>query len=201
MPKITHTIPHIELCLWYSEAIQGQETDSRRIVLYSLILPNPSIHPLQNQRFSNRRGPRNKFQTSLFKSTKVVASMASSRPRRNKKELSLRTGRGHSAALYYSHTKVKTVKRHLQLTSKEKFTSHSLRIYNHHVGIWRQNDVVSMSMRRDHVVSTLIRRHFYVMCPLGRTFRNELTVNISLDAQSYRSPDDLHEFINDLDLI
>ena len=42
MPKTTHTIPHIELCLWYSEAIQGQETDSRRIVLYTLIFPSPS---------------------------------------------------------------------------------------------------------------------------------------------------------------
>ena len=24
-----------------------------------------------------------------------------------------------------------------------------------------------MSMRRHHVASTLVRRHFYVMCPLG----------------------------------
>ena len=36
------------------------------------------------------------------------------------------------------------------------------------VGIWCQNDVVSTSMRHNHVASTLIRRHFYVMCPLGR---------------------------------
>ena len=35
------------------------------------------------------------------------------------------------------------------------------------VGMWCQNDVVSTSMRRHHVVSTLIRPHFYVMCPLG----------------------------------
>ena len=35
------------------------------------------------------------------------------------------------------------------------------------VGIWCQNDVVSTSMRRDHVASMLIRRHFYVMCLLG----------------------------------
>ena len=35
------------------------------------------------------------------------------------------------------------------------------------MGIWCQNDVVSTSMRRHHVASTLIRRHFYVMCPLG----------------------------------
>ena len=46
MPTTTHTIPHIELCLWYSEAIQGQETDSRRIVLYTLIFPSQSI-PIQ----------------------------------------------------------------------------------------------------------------------------------------------------------
>ena len=36
------------------------------------------------------------------------------------------------------------------------------------VGIWCQNDVVTTSMRRHHVASTLIRRHFYVMCPLGK---------------------------------
>ena len=35
------------------------------------------------------------------------------------------------------------------------------------VGIWCQNDVVSTSMQHHHVASTLIRRHFYVMCPLG----------------------------------
>ena len=35
------------------------------------------------------------------------------------------------------------------------------------MGIWCQNDVVSTSMRRYHVASTLIRRHFYVMCLLG----------------------------------
>ena len=28
------------------------------------------------------------------------------------------------------------------------------------MGIWCQNDVVSTSMRRHHVASTLIRRHF-----------------------------------------
>ena len=38
------------------------------------------------------------------------------------------------------------------------------------VGIWCQNDVVSTSMRRNHVASTLIRRHFHVMCPLGSQF-------------------------------
>ena len=31
----------------------------------------------------------------------------------------------------------------------------------------RQNDVVSTSMRRDHVASTLIRRNFDVVCLLG----------------------------------
>ena len=35
------------------------------------------------------------------------------------------------------------------------------------MGIWCQNDVVSTLMRRNHVASTLIRRHFYVMCPLS----------------------------------
>ena len=31
------------------------------------------------------------------------------------------------------------------------------------MGIWCQNDIVSMSMRCNHIASTLIRRHFYVM--------------------------------------
>ena len=31
---------------------------------------------------------------------------------------------------------------------------------NNPVGIWCQSDVVSTSMRRHHVASTLIRRHF-----------------------------------------
>ena len=35
------------------------------------------------------------------------------------------------------------------------------------LGIWCQNDVVSTSMRRNHVASTLVRRHLYFMCPLG----------------------------------
>ena len=35
------------------------------------------------------------------------------------------------------------------------------------VCIWCQNDAVLTSMRRNYVASTLIRRHFYVMCSLG----------------------------------
>ena len=35
------------------------------------------------------------------------------------------------------------------------------------VSIWCQNGVVSTSIRRHHVASTLIRRHFHIMCPLG----------------------------------
>ena len=34
-------------------------------------------------------------------------------------------------------------------------------------GTQHQNDVVSTSMLRDHVASTLIRHHFNVVCPLG----------------------------------
>ena len=34
-------------------------------------------------------------------------------------------------------------------------------------GIWCHNDVGSKSMRRHHVASTLIRRHFGTKCPLG----------------------------------
>ena len=40
------------------------------------------------------------------------------------------------------------------------------------VGILCQNDVVSTSMRRDHVASTLIRRHFHTKCPLGTFFES-----------------------------
>ena len=43
------------------------------------------------------------------------------------------------------------------------------------VGTQRENDVVSTSMRRDHVASTLIRRHFHfdVVCLLGFRLRTE----------------------------
>ena len=41
----------------------------------------------------------------------------------------------------------------------------------HPAGTQHQNDVASTSMRRDHVASTLIRRHFNVMCPLGMYFQ------------------------------
>ena len=34
-------------------------------------------------------------------------------------------------------------------------------------GLWCQNDVVLTSMRRNHVASTLIRRHFHTKCPMG----------------------------------
>ena len=34
---------------------------------------------------------------------------------------------------------------------------------------YKLNNVVLTSMRRDHVASTSVRRHFYVMCLLGAT--------------------------------
>ena len=37
----------------------------------------------------------------------------------------------------------------------------------HPADIWYENDVVLTSMRRDHVASTLIQRHFGTKCPLG----------------------------------
>ena len=42
-------------------------------------------------------------------------------------------------------------------------------------GIWCQNDVVLTSMRRTHVASTLIRRHFRTKCPLGMWFAHRIT--------------------------
>ena len=44
-------------------------------------------------------------------------------------------------------------------------------------GTQHQNDVVSTSMRRDHVASTLIRHHFNVVCLLGVKWRNLLKSN------------------------
>ena len=41
-------------------------------------------------------------------------------------------------------------------------------VVDYPAGTQYQNDVVSTSMRRDHVASTLIRRHFNVVCPLGK---------------------------------
>ena len=52
------------------------------------------------------------------------------------------------------------------------------------VDIWCQNDVVSTSMRRNHVASTLIRRHFYVMCPLG-SFREEYMELIQVNIEFF----------------
>ena len=47
-------------------------------------------------------------------------------------------------------------------------------------GIWCQNEVVSTSMRRDHVASTLTRRHFYVMCPLGNILISHYCCNLTV---------------------
>ena len=44
------------------------------------------------------------------------------------------------------------------------------------MGIWCQNDVVSTSMRRHHVASTLIRRHFGTKCPLGYVLRSHFFI-------------------------
>ena len=41
------------------------------------------------------------------------------------------------------------------------------------VGIGCQNDVVLTSMRRNHIASTSVRRHFYVMCPLGKNLNSK----------------------------
>ena len=49
------------------------------------------------------------------------------------------------------------------------------------VGIWSQNDVVSTSMRRHHVASTFIRRHCYVMRPLGEGQSNQKLTKLILD--------------------
>ena len=46
----------------------------------------------------------------------------------------------------------------------------SMQTKNIPAGTQHQNDVISTSMRRDHVALTLMRRHFNVVCPLGSGF-------------------------------
>ena len=53
------------------------------------------------------------------------------------------------------------------------------------VDIWCQNNVVSTSLRRNNVASTLIRRHFYVMCPLGPNYVFHINVLRILRYQSF----------------
>ena len=46
-------------------------------------------------------------------------------------------------------------------------------------GIWYQNDILLTSMRRDDVISTLIRRHFGTKCPLGNFRTAEATAVVN----------------------
>ena len=56
-------------------------------------------------------------------------------------------------------------------------------------GIWCQNDVVSTSMRRNHVASTLIRRHFRTKCPLGRSLKQPAHPHSLISVYVVRSTD------------
>ena len=47
--------------------------------------------------------------------------------------------------------------------------------------IWCENDVGSTSMRRHHVASTLIRRHFGTKCPLGHHWNYYGNLKAQLD--------------------
>ena len=58
----------------------------------------------------------------------------------------------------------KVVKRVIQICPKKHL---GISVKGIPTGIWCQNDVVFTSMRRHHVASTLIRRHFRSKCPLG----------------------------------
>ena len=49
-------------------------------------------------------------------------------------------------------------------------------LVNYPAGMCCENDVVSTSMRRHHVASTLIRRHFGTKCPLGNGFDISLLI-------------------------
>ena len=54
-------------------------------------------------------------------------------------------------------------------TVQNKICNKTYQLWSTHpAGTQHQNDVVSTSMRHDHVASTLIRRHFDVVCPLGK---------------------------------
>ena len=58
-------------------------------------------------------------------------------------------------------------------------------------GIWCENDVGSTSMRRHHVASTLIRRHFGTKCPLGTCshhFYKRIGILISVWFSLHRNP-------------
>ena len=65
--KVLTLQSYIYIC---SDAIQGQETDSRHILLYSFILP------IQFWIAGAQETKNQLFQTSLFKLTKAVSSVA-----------------------------------------------------------------------------------------------------------------------------
>ena len=66
------------------------------------------------------------------------------------------------------------------------FMAVSYLIYCYPADIWCENDVVLMSMRRDHVASTLIQRHFGTKCPLGLCFHLERSGPFSSKSRHYK---------------
>ena len=70
----------------------------------------------------------------------------------------------HPAELYLS---LRDAGKFLLLSISNPFHPRNLTNTIYPAGIWCQNDVGSTSMRRHHVASTLIRRHFGTKCPLG----------------------------------
>ena len=55
-------------------------------------------------------------------------------------------------------------------------------------GTQHQNDVVSTSMRRDHVASTLIRRHFNVVCLLEKAQISCASAHEGTDQHAHDQP-------------
>ena len=66
------------------------------------------------------------------------------------------------------------------------------------VGFSCQNDVVWMSMRRNHVASTLIRRHFYAMCPLSTCHTRRGVMTLQDWAQSSQDHHTVPENLKDV---
>ena len=68
---------------------------------------------------------------------------------------------------FYSYIKRGEFSYYIPNSTKLLILYHIYVLLIYPAGIWCQNDVVSTSVRRNHVASTLIRRHFRIKCPLG----------------------------------
>ena len=75
----------------------------------------------------------------------------------------------HQLCPRYSGTLTSTAPTDIRLWETLTFTFFN----TYPADIWCENDAVLTSMRRDHVASTLIQRHFGTKCPLGKHIVSE----------------------------